>query len=226
MEDGTLKELVYGNVTLVLGNVTINPTADTYVYSGNPDSNYGGQNNLRISKYEFYEIVYQDVTWLKFNLSSVPDGAVVDVATLELYCSWVSETYNIYAHYCSDNSWTELGLTYSNMPLWSPGSMDSTTVPTSSEWYSWNVLEAVQDSVDGIHGGPDIVTIVLRETTNRGTYAWVSFYSNDNSFNKSKLTVHWSGIIPEFPSFLILPLFMITTLLIVIVYRRKGHFIS
>ena len=30
-------------------------------------------------------------------------------------------------------------------------------------------------------------------------------------------------IIPEFPSFLILPLFMIATLLAVIVYRRKHH---
>ena len=36
------------------------------------------------------------------------------------------------------------------------------------------------------------------------------------------LTVHTPPI-PEFPSFLILPLFMITTLLAVIVYERKYH---
>jgi hypothetical protein len=30
------------------------------------------------------------------------------------------------------------------------------------------------------------------------------------------------GVIPEFPSFLILPLFMIATLLTVIIYKKKG----
>jgi hypothetical protein len=34
-------------------------------------------------------------------------------------------------------------------------------------------------------------------------------------------TVHWSSVVPEFPAFLIMPVFMMATLLAVIVYRRK-----
>jgi len=33
-------------------------------------------------------------------------------------------------------------------------------------------------------------------------------------------------VVPEFPSLIILPLFMITTLLAVIVYKKKTHLIS
>jgi hypothetical protein len=43
------------------------------------------------------------------------------------------------------------------------------------------------------------------------------------NYTHSEHTIEISGttIIPEFPSFLVLPLFMIATLLAVIVYRRK-----
>lgn len=43
------------------------------------------------------------------------------------------------------------------------------------------------------------------------------------NYTQSEHTIEISGttIIPEFPSFLVLPLFMIATLLAVIVYRRK-----
>jgi len=43
------------------------------------------------------------------------------------------------------------------------------------------------------------------------------------TYNHSTKTVHVQGtsVIPEFPSFLVLPLFMIATLLAVIAYRRR-----
>ena len=45
-------------------------------------------------------------------------------------------------------------------------------------------------------------------------------YTPQNKPAQGVLT-HWYYVIPEFPSFIILPLFMIATLLAVIVYRRK-----
>jgi len=48
----------------------------------------------------------------------------------------------------------------------------------------------------------------------------MSFNSKENGKRIPKLTVSWEGIIPEFPFFLILPLFMTATLPVVIVYIK------
>ncbi len=208
------------------GEVTLNPTDDTYVDDITAVGNHGNVSSLRVGKYEDPILVgpVEYIVWLKFNLSSVPDGAVVDVATLQLYSYAVSETYNVYARFCSNNSWTELTLTHANMPDFNATSMDSEVVTTSSKWYNWTVTDAVQQSVNGIFGGSGMVTIVLLETSlhDPGWDLTVSFYSKEGSdLYMPKLTIYWTNIIPEFPSFLILPLFMIITLLAVIVYRRK-----
>jgi hypothetical protein len=207
------------------GEVTLNPTDDTFVDDITAVGNFGNLSFLEVGKYEDPVVgPVESIGWLKFNLSSVPDGAVVDVATLQLYSYAVTETYNVYARFCSNNSWTELTLTHANMPDFNATSMDSEVVATSSKWYNWTVTDAVQHSVDGIFGGPDMVTIVLLETSlhGLGMDLTVFFYSKEGSdLYMPKLTIHWTDVIPEFPSFLILPLFMIATLLAVVVYRRK-----
>ena len=206
------------------GEVTLNPTDDTFVQDITAVGNFGNMSILEVGKYEdpFLGPV-ESIGWLRFNLSSVPDGAVVDVATLQLYSNVVTETYNVYARFCSNYSWTELTLTHANMPDFNATSMDSEVVATSSKWYNWTVTDAVQHSVDGIFGGPDMVTIVLLETSlhGLGEDLTVSFYSKEGSVPyMPKLTVHWTDVIPEFPSFLLLPLFMIATLLAVMIYRK------
>jgi len=204
------------------GEVTLNPTDDTFTSSYMPDSNYGEYVSLEITRFEFTKTVFERLVWMKFSLSEVPDGAVVDVATLELYCQKTSETYDVYAHSCSDNSWTQLSLTYTNSPRFNATPMDSTTISADYQWYSWNVVDGVRKGLNGIHGGSDLVTLVLQETTNRGIWSEVEFYSNEQSTNQPKLTIHWTHIVPEFSFYLVLPLFLIATLLIVIIYRRAG----
>ncbi len=207
------------------GEVTLNPTDDAYVDDVTAVGNHGNASSLRVGKYQDLDFMpWEYIVWLKFNLSSVPDGAVVDVATLQLYSYAVPEIYNVYARFCSNNSWTELTLTHANMPVFNATSMDSEAVATSSKWYNWTVTDAVQQSVDGIFGGTDMVTIVLLETSlhGPGSDLTVSFYSKEGpDLYMPKLTIHWTDIVPEFPSFLVLPLFMIATLLSAIIYRRK-----
>jgi len=216
------KYVQYYDIEHVEGQTIAGPTDDTYVQSWSPSSNYGGQGALEASKYEYYGETYQRIIWLKFDLSGVPNGALVDVATLALYANSVPETYTLYACSCADNSWNELTLTYSNMPGFNVTQMDLAVVSRSQEWYNWSVGDAVRKAVDGVQGGPNIVTIVLLETSIRGELSSVSFYSKENSvLYEPRLAIHWSDIISEFQSLLILPLLMITTLLTVIVYRRK-----
>jgi hypothetical protein len=217
------------SVNAHVGEVTLKPTDDVYVDSSNPNSSYGEQNYLQITNYNS-EIngAYESIVWLKFNLPSVPDGAAIDGATLRLRTSNISGSLNVDACSGSDFlsvsgvvSWTELTLTYSNMPGYNTPSMDSVLVGTNNQWYDWSVVDAVRDALNGT---ARTVTMVLLESSPSGIVSSISFNSKEFSISDyaPTLTVHWSGIVPEFPSFLILPLFMMATLLAVMICRGKG----
>jgi len=99
--------------------------------------------------------------------------------------------------------------------------MDLTVVATAFEWYSWNVVDAVRNAVDGIHGGPDVVTIVLLETSLRSAFSSASFYSKEQVIYVPKLTVHWSDIVPEFPTWTTMFLILIVLTVIMAIYKRR-----
>jgi hypothetical protein len=215
------------------GQATLKPTDDTFVDSSNPNSNYGGQNYLEIENYQ-YTVLGQTyncerIVWLKFDLSSVPNGAVVDEATLQLYTSSVGETFDVHAYSGFDLlnvsaviSWTELALTYSNMPGYNATSMDSALVATSDRWYNWSVVDAARNALNST---AKTVTIVLSEPSPHSSTSNVWFDSKESPVYSTdyspKLTVHWSGVVPEFPSFLILAMFMIATVLAVVIYKKR-----
>jgi hypothetical protein len=192
------------------GEVTLEPMYDTYVDSTRQNSNYGGQGDLAIST--------EQIVWLKFNLFVVPNEAMVDRATLQLFAVNASETHSINAYSCSDNSWTELTLTYSNQPSYNTTGMDLVLVPSGGMWFNWTIVDAVWNTLKG--SGPRTMTVVLRETS---LSASVALFDSKESFyaRPPKLFVHWSGIVPEFPSFLILAIFMIATLSATIVYKKN-----
>jgi hypothetical protein len=221
------------SVSAQVGEVTLKPTDDTYVDSSNPNSNFGGQNYLQITNFNSeVNSAYESKVWLKFNLSSVPEEAVIDGATLQLRTSnvtgfMVSSNVNVYSGFDLLNvsavvSWTELTLTYSNMPSYNMTSMDSVLVESNNQWYNWSVVDAVRDALNST---ARTVTLVLFDPSPHGLISSISF--NSKEFNISDyapaLTVHWSGIVPEFPAFLVLPLYMMATLLAVIVYRKGAH---
>jgi len=215
------------------GQVTLKPSDDTYVDSSNPNSNYGEQNYLQITNYNSeINSAYESIVWLKFNLSSVPDEVVIDGATLQLRTSSVNGSFNVNAYSGSDFlnvsavvSWAELALTYSSMPSYNTTSMDSVLVGISGQWYNWSVADAVRDA---LNSPARTVTMVLFDPSPHGLLSSISFNSKEFSISDyaPTLTVHWSGVVPEFPFFLILPLFMIATLLAVMVYRQKHAKIS
>lgn len=206
------------------GQTTLTPPSDdTYVDSSNPNSNYGGQADLQIENWQYtvqnQTSEWESIVWLKFDLSSIPSGAVVDEATLLLYTSLVGETYDVHAYSCSNNSWAELTLTYSNMPSYNTTSMDSELVATSYQWYNWSVVDAVRNALSS---SSSAVTIVLFDPSPHSSAGTVWFESKEYLLGSpAQLIVHWTAVTPEFPTFLILPLFIIATLVAVTLRKRK-----
>lgn len=199
------------------GQAVLNPIDDTYVDWWNDYSNYGARSELKIgaSSSDWADYLYH--TWLKFDLSSIPSEATGITATLELYeCSLfgVSETHNVSAYMCHENSWSEYALKWENMPFYNRTlSLDCEFVHTSDVWYSWNVTKAIDNSTT--------LTVVLEESWDHEGAKYVQFNSKEAGNNIPRLTIRWTGEVPEFPSFLILPLFMVVTLFAVLIYRRK-----
>jgi len=198
------------------GQVILNPTDDAYTNMNMPNSNYGSSQLLKVCL-EYW-------AWLKFDLSSIPDDAIGIFALLELYTSYngVTEAHGVPACLMLDNfnnSWSEDTITCSNSPTYIDDlELDIDYVANDETWYEWNVTQAVMSA---IANNVSVVTIVMK-------YPWgqefpsISFNSKEVSSTKiPKLTISWTDVIPEFPSFLIMPLFTIVTLLAVNVIRRK-----
>jgi len=191
------------------GMVILNPTDDAYL--DEIDTNYGSEPVLKVS------LSY--LSWLKFDISTVPEGAFGIKATLELYTTYmgVPEPRNVIACLNLNNTWSEDTITMGNAP-WSGGEeLDSDYVASDETWYEWDITEAV---VNATANNTTAVTIELR-------HPWglmvphMSFNSKEALKKIPKLTVSWTDVIPEFPSVIILPLFMTATLIATIVQRRK-----
>lgn len=208
------------------GQITLKPTDDTYVDSSVPGLNHGNRTDLDIYWYTFPELVHS-FGWLKFNASSVPYGAVIDEATLQLHTlSWYNEAFNVSAYSSSDNSWTEMTLTYANMPSYNTTPLDTklvtTLVSSNGQWYNWSVVQAVQNT---LNSNSKAVSIVLSEPSLTNSLFGLSFASKEYNATSEdwsqKLIVHWSSVVPEFPIFIVLPFFVIATLVAVTFTKRK-----
>jgi len=222
----SIVKLVYAQA----GQISLIPTDDTYVSRTNATSNFGTYATLEVMNGTFAiagiggEYINDDqMIWLKFNLSSIPEGAVIDYATLQLCAESYGTSYpaNVSAYYCPDNSWNETELTYSNMPSYNTTSIDTLLDNSEIEWGNWSVAEALRDS---LNNNSTFLTIVLAEPIS--TWGILQFYSKEIEpippDDRPKLIVHWTVVVPEFPTFIALAFLMIVILLIAIIGKCKN----
>ena len=160
--------------------VTLEAMADAYVDSSNPETNYGSVGSLYVS-----ENSEQDFTYVMFDLSSLPPGATIIYVELRMYLSstggdlYAMPADRIGAYYCSDNSWTENGITWNNKPnfnseptaTWSFGMMY-----TIDTYKTWDVTE---DARNAFPSG--ILTEVLKFSSKTGDGYAVFDSREDNS---------------------------------------------
>ncbi|UEL28569.1 Ig-like domain-containing protein [Pseudarthrobacter sp. L1SW] len=121
--------------------VTLTATADSYVSSGAPGTNYGTSTILGVDNSPV------EITYLKFDLSAYA-GRTLESATLELRSAGSGSTGTQNVKLVGDDSWTEAGITYSGTPLRPAlGTTIGTLGPTTTNTIYKILLNA--DSVKG-----------------------------------------------------------------------------
>jgi hypothetical protein len=87
----------------------ITPSADAYTNTATPTTNFGAATLLDVAG-------TTQKTYIQFNLSSIPAGAIVSQATLKLYVNAVltAGSFNVYA---VNGAWSEGAITSSLAPL-------------------------------------------------------------------------------------------------------------
>ena len=180
---------VAASPTIGSTTTTLYSVADAYVNSSSLDSNYGEAEQIYVSA-----DTEQDFAYVMFDLSSIPSGANIISAKLSLYLSSTGGDIYWYpadtigAYYCSDTSWTELGITWNNKPSFSSEPTDSwsfSIIYYVEVYKSWNVTEDVRKALP-----TGKLTEVVKFESKTGD-GYVLFSSKDGA-NRPKLEVEYS----------------------------------
>lgn len=107
------------------------------------------------------------LTWLKFDLSSLPDSVDITSAILKLNLNFEYDSTNnpIYVYYSSNDLWSEVGITGTNYPGYSQEPTDFNNGPFSTnQWYSWNITKDVANEVKN----DNTLTLILKNNDQVG----------------------------------------------------------
>jgi hypothetical protein len=116
----SLLSLILLACTAAFGQIT--PLGDTYTNSTAAATNYGAQKTLDVD-------AAKEITYIQFNLASVPTGSSISQATLKLYVNTVA-TAGAFEVYAVNGAWTESALTYDLAPAL--GSVIDSNVPITT----------------------------------------------------------------------------------------------
>jgi 2',3'-cyclic-nucleotide 2'-phosphodiesterase (5'-nucleotidase family) len=154
----------------------LTPVADSYVGSGRPTSNYGTSTTIYIQS-SSTSTYGNERGWLKFDLSSIPAGATITGATLQLY-NWAAAGVSLPSEVRggNDDTWNETGITWNNQPAFGDV-LDTQTLAagTYNLWYNWNVTPFVQSK----WSGNKLVSLVIKPVTEGSPDATAPSYKFD-----------------------------------------------
>jgi Calcineurin-like phosphoesterase/Purple acid Phosphatase, N-terminal domain len=108
-------------------SVTLQASAETYVYSGATGSNFGAADPTLFSAGSYRGL-------LKFDTSGLL-GTTISSVTLKVYSTVTLSSGGVAVHPEGD-SWTESAVTWSNQPTWNTQTLATSSTPTSGVWIS------------------------------------------------------------------------------------------
>ena len=110
-----------GSPANIAASTTLYPVADAWVNYWLPNNNYGTATQLEVGSEECpgQEFPDRGRALIRFDLSAIPAGQVIQSASLQLYLRYAysggASTNTINVHRVSA-SWTETGVTWNNQP--------------------------------------------------------------------------------------------------------------
>jgi hypothetical protein len=170
-EGVTTENINFGNWQSGGSVVYLKAIEDTYADSGNPDTNYGGENGFNSGRNG--SSIYR--AFLKFDLSSIPPGNVVVSAALCLNNGYISDPAPVLYVRRTYDSWDELTVTWNDQPA----QISTTPLVFNSQLVSgdttiWDVTDDVE--TDYLRDGSYSLTIVI---SYEGLQQMASFRSKD-----------------------------------------------
>jgi hypothetical protein len=157
----------------------IAPTADSWVESSNPTKNYGSDNDLHV-KVEWdskkSEVTNLRRAYLKFDLSGLPSGAIIDSAILHLYRTTADS--NIPSAYQTTDAWTEMTITWNTQTGFLFTFVADGTM--GSAWFKWNITSYAASEF----AGDKILSVVLKFKTESGSDQHADFTSREGTWNQ------------------------------------------
>jgi hypothetical protein len=132
--------------TMIMAQAVFTPTDDAAIDSQQPAANFGSAPTLRVTNTAVVAAIEQR-SLLRFDLSAMPVGSIVQSATLQLYQTQATGTLALSLEQVSQSSprWAESTVTWSNQPATIPYS-DSLAAPVATGLYlSWDVSALVRN---------------------------------------------------------------------------------
>ncbi|NDV61720.1 right-handed parallel beta-helix repeat-containing protein [Puniceicoccales bacterium CK1056] len=129
----------------VIPEGTIHPEADASVRGGSASAtNFGTLTSLQVAGTDGSSLTRQ--SYLRFDLSSIVQSFSKATLRLKLSSNRSEDAHN--AHFVSDDSWEETGITWDNKPVLGE-ELDSDLIPENGEWLELDVTEKLRDELTG-----------------------------------------------------------------------------
>jgi hypothetical protein len=155
---------------------------DVYVLAHNPDTNYATQDLLRAGSPP--EDDWEQLIYVQFDLSPLPEGMHVKTATLSLFnhlLEWANREYTDFGIKAVTSAWDENDVTFATRPT-----LDDTTIYDSVTFVGENTGPDRVDTEPEIWVNWDVTDLVQ---------AW-----SDGSLENNGLAVVWNGGDPDLGS--------------------------
>ncbi|MGG4499024.1 DNRLRE domain-containing protein [Brevibacillus reuszeri] len=169
---------------LVDPSVQISSSSDSYVDSNQPSVNFGSSQFLYTS--------YSEASYLKFDLTTIPQNAVIFSADLYayLYSGSTGTGSPVVTISLVTGSWDESTLTWNNKPLTESTVLDRKIINKNQQYYSWNVSNSVKNHVINPSQNHGFVLRYEADGTIRASYP--TFYSSNSASNKPYMAINYN----------------------------------
>lgn len=163
--------LIYGAsnrdifVPWIRRHLTLTPTVDTWVYTYINDS-HGSATELNVGRLSPNYYYYR--SFLKFDLSSIPNNSTITTADLELCAQTVVGSQNYEVFYVAGDSSVANTMTWSSQPGVTTPFLDIELVGTAG-WMTWNLLASGTWNYGNDLADTDNFLSVRISRTNEGT---------------------------------------------------------